>query len=246
MTALLHSRLLQSAGFGHGFGTRRTEPAGYPRDVHILKQVHGERIVVLTTEGGRRKEEGGRDFQDLEIRFRELPAEPFRFEEGDALVTDIPGTAIGIRTADCLPVLVGDTATGVAAAIHCGWRSLALGLAEKAIRVLLELTRSDATLLVAALGPSIGPCCYEVGEEVRKRFGESGFGGGIFLEKTQGLFLDLPAAARIQLQAAGLPPDSIDEMGGCTSCEPKMFWSFRARRDESRMVSWIRAVKGKE
>ena len=243
MTPFLRSPLLLEAGFDHGFGTRRTEPDEYPTALHILRQVHGEKIIALGMEGGRRKEEGRRENKNLDIHFRKLAADPFRFEEGDALITDIPGTAVGIRTADCLPVLIGDAASGAAAAVHCGWRSLSLGLAGKAALALLEGTGSGAADLVAALGPSIGPCCYEVGEEVRDRFREAGYHNEIFKESARGLFLDLNAAARGQLQSAGLSADAIDVVGGCTSCEEENFWSWRARKDRERMVSWIRAGK---
>lgn len=254
MTVFLGSSLLREAGFDHGFGTRRTKPDEYPKDMLILKQVHGERIIILQREGGRKKEEaegpelveggeGRRTTITLDIRFRDLPENPFRFEEGDALITDIPATAIGIRTADCLPVLIGDTASGAAAAVHCGWRSLSLGLAGKTALALLEGRGSGAADLVAALGPSIGRCCYEVGKEVRDRFRETGCCDKAFEDSARGLFLDLKAATRIQLESAGLSADAIDVVGGCTSCEEENYWSWRARKEKERMVSWIRAEK---
>lgn len=243
MTASLRSSLLLEAGFDHGFGTRRTEPDEYPKDMITLKQVHGERIIALRREG--RREEGGgrRTAATFDILRRDLPETPFRFEEGDALITDIPGTAIGIRTADCLPVLIGDALSGAAAAVHCGWRSLSLGLAGKTAVALLEGTGSRAADLVAALGPSIGRCCYEVGEEVRDRFRETGCCDKAFEGSARGLFLDLKTATRVQLQSAGLSADAIDVIGGCTSCEEENYWSWRARKEKERMVSWIRAGK---
>jgi YfiH family protein len=235
---ILQSGILVRAGFGHGFGTRRSTSVDLPGNIHILKQVHGERIVVLA-EGRRAQDSGLREKHNLVIR--DLPDHAFRFDEGDALVTDIPGVSVGVRTADCLPVLVGDTITGAAAAIHCGWRSLALGLAGKGVRALLDLTGSDPGSLVAALGPSIGPCCCEVGEDVRDAFGPVPTVEGLFERKGSSLYLDLSAGAGTQLLAEGLDPDSIDVMEGCTSCDEDRFWSWRARRDEERMVSFIRA-----
>jgi YfiH family protein len=236
---VLRSTLLDRAGFEHGFGTKRSTPNDLPSDIHILLQVHGERIVVLTQEGGRWKVEGGR--KDLQRAIQPLPKDHFRFTEGDAMVTDIPDTAIGIRTADCLPILVGDPASGAVAAIHCGWRSLALGLAAKGVRALIELTGAEPSSLVAAQGPSIGPCCYEVGEEVKNSF-PSGEGKGLFETRGKSLYLDLAAGAKSQLLAEGMSPDSIEEITGCTSCDGDMFWSYRGGDEEDRMVSWIRAA----
>ncbi len=256
---ILRSEILTWAGFKHGFGTRRSTLDDYPADVHILVQVHGERIVALTKESGARSQEPGenrrlqsetavdkanvgeRRSKNLNLVVRSLPEKPFRFDEGDALITDIPGASIGIRTADCLPILVGDTTTGAAAAIHCGWRSLALGLAGKGVRALISLTGSDPGSFIAALGPSIGPCCYEVGQEVRDAFSRSPESPGLFESKGRSLYLDLRAGAGAQLLAEGLDSDSIEETAGCTSCEEARFWSWRARRNEERMISFIRA-----
>ncbi len=251
---VLRSTLLDRAGFEHGFGTKRTATEDLPNNIHILRQIHGERIVALSA--GRRQEgEGKREsnqtrssippspsrplsLSKTEVVHMALPENHFRFTEGDAMVTDIPGTAIGIRTADCLPILVGDLTSGAVAAIHCGWRSLALGLAGKGVRVLLEVTGSQPEDLVAAVGPSIGPCCYEVGEEVKDSF-PSGEGKGLFETRGESLYLDLAAGAKSQLLAEGMSPESIEEITGCTSCDGDMFWSWRARGGEDRMVSWI-------
>ena len=205
-------------------------------DIHILMQVHGERVVVLTKEPGVRSQEPGEN-----LSVRDLPVEPFRFDEGDAMVTDIPGTAIGIRAADCLPILVGDPATGSVAAIHCGWRSLASGLAGKGIRALLSLTRSKPENLVAAFGPSIGQCCYEVGPEVKEAFSQEQEGEGLFEVRGGSLYLDLAAGAKTQLLAEGMAPDTVEKIVGCTSCDGELFYSYRGGDEEERMVSFIRA-----
>jgi len=255
---VLRSDLLEREGFGHGFGTSRSIPGDFPVDVHILMQVHGERTVVLSENAEEEKRRKGEKetnlrtfcpgasspsplfpFSEAEVVFQNLPAHHFRFDEGDALVSDISGVSMGIRTADCLPVLIADRVKGTAAAVHCGWRSLALGLAGKAVRVMTGVMGSRENDLLAAIGPSIGQCCYEVGEEVREAFPADMREEGLFQKRGESLYLDLAAGAKTQLLTEGMAPETVDEIVACTSCNPDMFWSWRTRKDEGRMVSFI-------
>ena len=241
---ILRSELLNRAGFEHGFGTRKASHQDYPADIHILLQVHGDRVVVLSqeTEDRRQKTEVLENNESLNISLQGLPEEPFRFDEGDALITNIPGTLLGIRTADCLPVLIADPATGTAGAIHCGWRSASQELGRKAALVLTRLTGSDPSGFLAAMGPAIGPCHYEVGKEVREEFAKSGQEtDAVFEEKDDALFLDLAAAVKGQLLSVGMEPANMEEIVGCTVCDPEMFWSWRGAADEERMISYIAA-----
>lgn len=158
------------------------------------------------------------------------------------MITDIPGVSIGIRTADCLPVLVGDRATGAVAAIHCGWRSLALGLPGKGTRAFLDLTGSLPGNLLAVTGPSIGACHYEIGQDVRTAFFDArSDDSGLFEERNGRLYMDLVATAKTQLLSEGLKAENIEEIDGCTICHRDLFWSFRAGDEEERMISWITA-----
>jgi len=154
-------------------------------------------------------------------------------------VSNIPGVSMGIRTADCLPLLIADRVKGTAAAVHCGWRSLALGLAGKAVRVMTGIMESKVGDLLAAIGPSIGPCCYEVGEEVKEAFSHFRSSDGLFAERDKSQYLDLASGVKTQLIMEGMTPETIDEIVGCTSCNPELFWSWRARKEEGRMVSFI-------
>jgi len=259
VVTILRSTLLAREGFEHGFGTRRTTSEDLPEKIHILVQVHGERIVVLSEyaqsstqdagESHNRREErvksvirdaqSGIPGSNLDVIFKGLPDQPFRFDEGDAMVCDIPGISMGIRTADCLPLLIVDRLKGAAAAVHCGWRSLALGLAGKAVRVLTGITGNSGKYLLAAIGPSIGSCCYEVGQEVREAFGGVQGQEGLFEQRDDGLYLDLASGVKTQLIMEGMTPETIDEIVGCTSCNPDLFWSWRARKEEERMVSFL-------
>ncbi|UCF87847.1 MAG: polyphenol oxidase family protein [bacterium] len=258
---VLRSALLEREGFDHGFGTRRSAPHDFPAAVHILLQVHGEKIVVLTEHTARGTQHAGEESKgpgisgesgiwnmesgiagsNADIKFSELPVSPFQFDEGDAMASDIPGVSMGIRTADCLPLLIADRVKGTAAAVHCGWRSLATGLAGKVVKALAGAFGSDPGQLLAALGPSIGPCCYEVGEEVRETFPTGLVEEGLFERRGRRLYLDLAAGVKTQLILEGLAPETVDEIVGCTSCNPDLFWSWRARKEEERMISYITA-----
>jgi polyphenol oxidase len=126
-------------------------------------------------------------------------------EDADGQVTTRPGVAAIVLVADCLPVaLVGPDAAGV---VHAGWRGLAAGVLEAGVAALGEGP------VAAAIGPGIGPCCYEVGDDVRAVFGTG--------ERT----LDLKAQARARLQAAGVT--EIHDCGLCTACDPQRFFSHR-------------------
>jgi YfiH family protein len=153
-----------------------------------------------------------------------LIEQPAEFAEADGHVLREPGTAALVFTADCLPVAVAGP-KGVAM-LHAGWRGLAGGILAAGVEAV------EATS--AAIGPGIGPCCYEVGDEVLDAF--SGLGEGI----ADGRMLDLPEVARRQLAAAGV--EEVESAGLCTSCEAELFFSHR--RDEGRTgrqagIAWI-------
>lgn len=249
MTAV-SSLILDGAGFPHEFGTRVTNRADSLPPIHILMQVHGERIVVLTENTEYRRQETGVKGQgtrekgrgkNANLIIRGLPEEAFRFDEGDALITSLPGVSIGIRTADCLPVLLAEPVSGAVAAVHCGWRSLALDLAEQTVRTMTSLTGNKPSGFIAALGPAINTCCYEVGTEVIGQFQGYDADPTAYTEREDRFFLNLRAIALSQLLRAGLSPDHIDDLAQCTSCLSERYFSHRARRDEGRMVSFIQA-----
>jgi YfiH family protein len=129
-------------------------------------------------------------------------------QEADGQVTTHRGVAAIVLAADCLPVaLAGPHAAGV---VHAGWRGLSAGVLEAGVEAL------GGGPVAAAIGPGIGPCCYEVGDEVRAVFG------------TEGRTLDLKAVARARLRAAGV--DDVHDCGLCTACDPRRFFSHRRDR----------------
>ena len=158
--------------------------------------------------------------------------------EGDAAVARGPRLLLGIETADCLPILIVDPRRLTVAAVHAGWRGTARGVAARTVEALVA-GGSDPEDLRAALGPCIGPCCYEVGEELREAFGPA---GAAFLRPgPRGRpHLDLRAASLEQLVAAGLRPARIHHVGDCTACRADLYYSYR--RDGpgvGRMINFV-------
>ena len=154
----------------------------------VVNQVHGEKFLII---------EDAVSCHSLENR------------QYDAIVTDKPGVAIGIKTADCAPVLLFDKRRQAIAAIHAGWRGTALGIAGKAVRVMRERFSTRPEDLRAAIGPSIGPCCYEVDEPVFEAMSRSGDADRVMRpgRRDGRWMLDLPLANRIQLEREGVPRD---------------------------------------
>lgn len=140
-------------------------------------------------------------------------------DEADGVTTVLPGLAPMVLSADCLPIALAGR--GAVAMLHAGWRGLAAGVVREGVRALREL--GPAEPLVAAIGPGAGPCCYEVGEEVRAAFsGCSTPGAG---ERR----FDLKAAARQMLALAGVT--RVYDVGLCTICsDPSLFFSHRRDR----------------
>jgi polyphenol oxidase len=156
----------------------------------------------------------------------------------DAAVTSEAGFLLGIETADCLPVLLVDPRRRAVAAAHAGWRGTVAGVTRAAVAALVRGGSRSADLL-AALGPGIGPCCYEVGEDVKAAFGPA---GARFFEPTPGGrdHLDVRAANRLQLTAAGLDSDRIESVDECTFCRSDLYHSYRRDGPGSgRMISFV-------
>jgi YfiH family protein len=174
--------------------------------------------------------------------------------EGDALLTNVPGLVLVIRTADCLPVLLVDPENRAVGAVHCGWRGTQKRILEKAVKAMGEAYGSKPADLLAALGPCIGAACYEVGPEVRKAFLEAGFPERLFVERGklpaiqvpnyQGKYLlDLREANLWLLREAGVPKSRVFNSGPvCTHCEPRLLSYRRHPADPRRMYNFIGLV----
>ena len=187
----------------HGFGSRSSER--WPGPYATVKQIHSDIVVVS-------------DGTSAEL------------QQGDALVTATPGDRVGIRTADCVPILLADTANRVVAAVHAGWRGTVAEIACRTLDTMRQTFDTRAADVRAAIGPCIAQCCFEVGPEVAERF-------GLPAERRR---IDLVKENRRQLLAAGLVKANLDISGLCTACDGERFHSFRRDKEASgRMVAAI-------
>jgi len=190
---------------------------------------------------------------DLIHRVDRVPEQPLA---GDGMVTDTPGLVLAVLTADCLPIILADRKRRAVGVFHAGWRGTVKRIVEKGVGEMRKHFGSDPRNLVAAIGPGVQDCCYEVGEEVRTRFeGQFSYANRLFREVKESdpvrekypllfltarapghgelpvkLFLDLVDANRRQLLDAGVPARNIDAEAPCTVCHPELLFSFRAEK----------------
>ncbi len=202
----------------HGFGTSLSADWPPEPDYVNLRQIHSDVVVTVS----------GDQVQGM-------------LGEGDGLVTRQPGIWIGVRTADCAPVLLADPAHQAVGVVHAGWRGTVNLIVSRTLeRMATEFGTRPGDVL-AAVGPTIGACCYEVGADVARQFAPwwperaDLQGGG------SQACVDIPATLQLQLTGAGVDPANIATVGGCTRCGATgRFHSFR--RDgvaAGRMVSAV-------
>ncbi|RMH31127.1 MAG: peptidoglycan editing factor PgeF [Nitrospirae bacterium] len=177
--------------------------------IAALRQVHGQTVVVLD---------------------RSSDACPdASLEAGDALVTSQPNLLLTIRTADCVPVLLADADGRAVGAIHAGWRGAIGGIVSKTIECLCERFPCTIDRLRAAIGPSIGVCCYEVDETVLSPLRERWpFWREVTRRQDRGkALLDLKELIARQLVSCGVSVTAVARVNRCTRCEPELFFSYR-------------------
>lgn len=173
--------------------------------------------------------------------------EPWDPPEADEIVSDDPGAAVCVRVADCAPILMADRRLSVVGAAHAGWRGTVQRAASAAVQAMTEQFRSDPADLVAAIGPCLGACCGEVGDEVPQAFRDAGHNEEAiarwFTTGPSGrAHLDLGRANRDQLEAAGVEPGHIHVAALCTKTHATMLHSYRADGERAgRMAGVIRA-----
>jgi polyphenol oxidase len=177
-------------------------------------QMHGSDVRVVRAESETRPRGVGED------------------ERCDALTTNVARVLVGVKTADCVPVLLGDARTGACAAVHAGWRGT---LAEVSLRALERMTAEYGTRagdVRACVGPAARGCCYEVGREVIDAFGEKFPRAGEWFAPTREghALVDLQRANREQLAGAGVAPERVHTLPLCTMCRTDLFFSYRREK----------------
>lgn len=233
----LRSSLLEDAGFRHAFFTRHggvsqgpysslsfSQAAGddpdhvrenlrraaetlgvEPGRLYFLSQVHGTATVTL---------DGSESFDQV------------LHSQGDALLARRSDLACGVRTADCVPILVGDRASGAALAIHAGWRGAVRGVVSEAIAELRKQS-GEAGDLIAAIGPHISLAAFEVGQDVAEELSRACPLPIVDRSFGPRPHVNLRAIVRWQLEQLGLGAAAIDDVEGCTVSEPERFFSYR-------------------
>lgn len=187
-----------------------------------LKQVHGDQIVKVTPS---RKPQGD--------------------SCADALISSVPGTALGIFTADCIPLFIWDRRLSVVGIAHAGWRGVHQGIARKMVHAFRQNYASRFEDLRAVVGPGIRGCCYEVGSEFSEVFPEFYAPAERIADEypdsvsSKG-YLDLGKVIASDLEGAGLPPSHLTDLGWCTCCMKESFFSYRREKGtQERMISVI-------
>jgi YfiH family protein len=211
------------SGLAHGFTVRGSDALAAVRAVAgdaplvSLRQVHGSTVRIVP------------------------PAPPDGDRpEGDALATDAAGLALGVWVADCVPALICDPRTRAVAAVHAGWRGTVAGIVGGAIATLRERFGSRPADLRVALGPAIGPCCFEVGDEVVEALLGADAGADTCVRPGPRAHVDLAGANRRQAIAAGVPGSQVESAGLCTVCRPDLLESYRRdRQTAGRMAAFI-------
>lgn len=248
--AEIRSELLTRAGFTHAFFTRRggvsegafaslnaspdvgdraehvTENLRRmarflgvaPGELYVPRQVHGRGVLVLD----------------------EATRASVGTTQADALVTREPALACAVRTADCVPLLLGDAESGFAAAVHAGWRGVALGIAGTTVEVMTRMG-CRAAALTAAIGPHISVEAFEVGDEVARELARASGGADVVNRAPGGKpHVDLGKILAAQLVAAGLAPAHVERLPGCTYRDGASFFSYRRDGQQSgRMLAAI-------
>jgi YfiH family protein len=208
----------------HAFCTRQGEKVvmealGVPQGrLLTLRQVHGADVLVF---------EG-----DTRVLTHPLPY--------DAVITNKKRVALGISTADCLPILMIDRSKKVIAAVHAGWRGVWRGIIERTVNEMIKSFESLPADIMAGIGPGIGPCCYEVGTDVVSLFQSSHVDHHQFTQEREGrTYLDLSRAAQLELTKVGIPPENIETIPLCTTCKEDLFFSYRRDKKAGRQLSFI-------
>ena len=205
-------------------GTHRgDDPENVRRNYEILAEAMGcdtQKLVLTHQTHTDTVLQVGKEHHGAGLFAPELP-------ECDALITDVPGTALVIFTADCTPILFYDPVTGAVGAAHAGWRGTAAGIAAKTVQAMCDAYGCRAENIRAAIGPNIAQCCFETDRDVpRAMIDALGSEGDAFIRRDQEkYYVNLKEINALFLRRAGV--EQIEISDACTACSPELFWSYR-------------------
>jgi polyphenol oxidase len=201
----------------------------------------------------------------------QVAADPDTPLTGDGLITASPGLLLGIQTADCLPILLVDAKRRAVGVFHAGWRGIVKRIAEKGVGEMHRWFGTRPEDIKAAIGPGVGGCCYEVGEEVRTKFeSQFSYAAKLFREVKDSdpvrekypllflsarapchgelppkIFLDLAEANRRQLLSVGVPARSIEASPLCTNCRTDLLFSYRAEKGKTGRMMAVAGIRAR-
>ena len=253
---ILVSRILEDAGFINGFSTRHGGVSDFPEnslnlagyDQDSAENIAENRRRFLEALGANVPITSCWQIHSSDVRVvRDLSDVDDGNFKMDALVSDAEGVLIGVKTADCVPVLLADTKTGAYAAVHAGWRGTVQSIVLNAIGKLREYYGTKPADLIAAIGPAATGRNYEVGQDVIDAFGEKFPGTDHLFTPTKPghALIDLHRANRDQLVSAGVDPGSISIAPFCTMERTDLFFSYRVDRKNFGRTGRLMSVIGK-
>lgn len=229
---------LEREGFANAFSTRGGGVSAYPEaslnlagfDEDSAENINENRRRFISLVGGGWKLAACWQVHGRDVRVvRNLSEVQNESERCDALTTDLSGVLLGVKTADCVPVVLADSRTGACAAVHAGWRGTLAGIVKHALATMREEFGTQPEDVRAAIGPAALACCYEVGPEVVEAF-RAGVSNAdsLFTPTSDGRALvDLHRANFQQLTESGVAPERVHALPLCTICRPEDFFSYR-------------------
>jgi len=185
------------------------------KKIVLLNQLHSDKIVII---------------EDI------LKDNSIYEKDGDAIITNQHGILIVVLVADCVPIIIYDKNNSIIAVVHAGWRGSTLNIAKKTVNQMKRSFHSKPENIIVGIGPSIGPCCYEVKKDVVKHFIDYKY--AVIKRKNQ-YYINLWEINRAQLINAGLKESNIEIAGLCTSCNIKHFFSYRNKHPTGRFAAGV-------
>jgi YfiH family protein len=246
---------LEREGFANAFSTRGGGVSPFPEgslnlagfDQDSAENIQENRRRFLSLVGGEWELAACWQVHGSRVRVvREAAEVESEDERCDALATDLPGVLLGVKTADCVPVILGDARAGACAAVHAGWRGTLAGIVKNALAAMRREFGTRPEDVRAAVGPAALSCCYEVGPEVVEEFRRGfAYADSLFTPTEEGRALvDLHRANLEQLVESGVRAERVHLLPLCTICRPEEFFSYRRDRKTHGRTGRLMSVVG--